>query len=90
MPDGVLPVKVKTPSASILKGPVVIGVTSVLAVVTGLPLKVSFVVTLPIVVAVVDVGVVTLSVTASKVLPTTTVTVAWSQLVGLAPVSQIS
>ena len=48
----VLAANVKTPSESILNGPAVIGVTSVLAAVTATPFKVSFVVTFPIVVAV--------------------------------------
>ena len=49
--------KVNTPVASILNGPAVIGVTSVLLAVTGTPFKVSFVVTLPIIVVAVVLGV---------------------------------
>ena len=48
---------VTTPVASILNGPVVTGVTSVLLAVTGTPFKVSFVVTLPTVVGTVVPGV---------------------------------
>ena len=51
--------KVNTPLASMLNGPVLIGVTLVLAAVTGWPFRVSFVVTFPTVVAVVVPGVCT-------------------------------
>ena len=47
MPDGVLAARVITPLASTLNGPVVDGVTLVLAVVTKTPFKVSFPVTVP-------------------------------------------
>ncbi|MFV8379955.1 hypothetical protein [Flavobacterium sp. LB3R33] len=50
VPDGVFAANVKTPFASMLSGPVVIGVTSVLSAVTATPFKVSFAVTFPIVV----------------------------------------
>ena len=72
----------RTPFALTLKGPVVIGVTFVLAVVTAAPFKVSLVVTFPIVetaavVATVIVG----SFTASIILLTNNVAVAVSQFV---------
>ena len=57
VPDVVFGANVNTPSASILNGPVVIGVTSVLDAVTGTPFKVSFKVTFPTVVATVVLGV---------------------------------
>ena len=80
-----LAARVKTPVASILNGPCVTGVTSVLLAVTGTPFKVSFVVTLPTVVGVVVLGVWVwkLSTTASIVLNTTTVSVTLSQFAGL-------
>ncbi len=57
VPLGVFGARVNTPSLSILNGPLVTGVTSVLVLVTGTPFKVSFVVTLPIVVGAVVLGV---------------------------------
>ena len=76
--------KVITPLASTLKGPVVIGVTLVLAAVTGTPFKVSFPVTLPgTVVTTVPDGMVTGNpFTASMTFATTTVAVAVSQFAG--------
>ena len=73
---------VKTPLASILNGPVVIGVTSVLAAVTPKVFKVSLSVTLPTVVATVVLGVCVgkVSTTASIGFKTTTVAVAVSKL----------
>ena len=79
--------KVKTPFASILNGPVVIGVTSVLVVVAATPFKVSaplplLLKTLPTVVATVVLGVCVgkVSTTASIGFKTTTVAVAVSKL----------
>ena len=45
VPDGVFAASVNTPSESTLNGPVVAGVTSVLAAVAGDPLNKSFAVT---------------------------------------------
>jgi hypothetical protein len=77
--------KVNTPLASILNGPVVIGVTFELAAVTTNPFKVSLLVTFPTVVATVVleacVGYV-VSAIAAIALPTTIVTVAVLQLAG--------
>ncbi|PBJ13381.1 hypothetical protein BSF42_17830 [Flavobacterium sp. ACN6] len=47
MPDKVFGARVRTPSASILNGPVVIAVTSVFDAVTAAPFSLSFVVTFP-------------------------------------------
>ena len=80
VPDGVFGATVKFPLASTLNGPLVTGVTSVLAVVTGFPFKVSFPNTLPPVDGIV-------SLVAINGLATTTVAVAVSQLAGLAPTS---
>ena len=80
VPDGVFGATVKFPLASTLSGPVVIGVTSVFAVVTAAPFKVSFVNTLPPVDA-------TVSSLATIGLVTTTVAVAVSQFAGVAPTS---
>ena len=55
VPETVFGAKVNTPLASILRGPVVIGVTSVFDPVTATPFRVSLSVTLPTVVAVVAV-----------------------------------
>ena len=82
VPLGVLAATVSTPLASMLKGPVVIGVTSVFADVTALPFKVSFAVTSPPVDG-------TVSSFATIVFPTTTVAVAVSQFAGFAPTSHI-
>jgi hypothetical protein len=85
VPDGVFGAKVNTPLASILNGPVVIGVTFELAAVTTNPFKVSLLVTFPTVVATVVleacVGYV-VSAIAAIALPTTIVTVAELQLAG--------
>ena len=91
MPDGVFAAKVITPLASTLKGPVVIGVTLLLAAVTGTPFKVSFPVTLPgTVVTTVPDGMVTGNpFTASITLDTTIVEVTVEQFVGTAPFSQM-
>ena len=90
VPDVVFGAKVKIPLASILNGPVVIGVTSVLAVVTATPFRVSLIVTSPTVVAVEVLGVCVgkvVSSIASIGFNTTTVAVAVSQFDGFAPVS---
>ena len=74
---------VKTPFASILNGPVVTGVTSVLAPVTGLLFKVSFVVTFSTTVGILPVATLTAgSFTASIGFETTTIAVAVSQFDG--------
>src|SRR5699024_7780480 len=82
VPLGVFGATVKFPSASIVNGPSVTGVTSVLVVLTRFPFKVSFVITLPPVEAVV-------SSLATIPLLTTTVAIAVSQFAGFAPTSQI-
>ena len=82
VPLGVFGATVTVPFASMLSGPLAAGVTSVLAVVTGCPFKVSFAKTLPPVDGMV-------SLVATKVLAITTETVAVLQFVGLAPVSHI-
>ncbi len=89
VPELVFGAKVNTPSESILNGPVVIGVTSVLAPVTGIPFRISFVVTFPIVFGTVALGtcVGKLSTTASIGFNTTTVAVAESQFAGTTPTS---
>ena len=80
--------RVTTPLASILNGPVVIGVTSVLAAVTNCAFNVSLAVTFRTVVGVVPVLTVTgASFIASIGLETTIVTVAVSQFNGFAPTS---
>ena len=56
VPVGVFASNVNTPFKSILNGPVVVGVTLVLVVVTAIPFNVSFAVTLPTVVITVDAG----------------------------------
>ena len=80
MPLGVFGATVKVPFASILNGPEVTGVTSVLVVVTATPFSVSFDSTLPPVAAIV-------SSLATIGLPTTTVAIAVSQFAGVAPTS---
>ena len=81
VPLGVFGATVKLPFASILNGLVVIGVTSVLDVVTAAPFSVSFDSTLPPVEAMV-------SSLATIGLSTTTVDIAVSQFAGVAPTSQ--
>ena len=78
-----LAARVITPLASTLNGPVTIGVTLVLVVVTGTPFNVSFPVTVPgTVVATVPDGTVTVSSMASITLATVTLAVTESQLAG--------
>ncbi|MNR45593.1 hypothetical protein D3C85_1644570 [compost metagenome] len=79
------------PSASILSGPVVFGVTLVFAEVTADPFSSSFEVTSPITTAEEPVGCVPKSSSlATKTLATITVEVAVLQFVGFAASSQIS
>ena len=91
MPDAVFAAKVITPLASTLKGPVVIGVTLLLADVTNTPFKVSFPVTLPgtVVTVVPDETLTGNPFTASMTLDTTIVEVTVEQFVGTAPFSQM-
>ena len=85
-----LAASIKLPSASTRIGPATTGVTSVFAVVTGCPFKVSFVITFKTVFDVVPVTtVIGASSTASITFETTTVAVAVSQFDGLAPTSHI-
>jgi hypothetical protein len=91
VPVGVFAANVKTPSESILNGPVVTGVTSVLAAVTKMPFKVSFVVTVPTVVTLVDAGTFYVGSSFARIgFNTTTVAIAVSQFAGLAPTSHNS
>ena len=84
VPLGVLAATVTNPSASMLNGPVVNGVTFVLVVVAAMLLKVSFVNTFNAVTIVLfDATVTDGSFTASIGLFTTTVAVAVSQFAGL-------
>ena len=83
VPLGVFAATVTIPLASILNGPLLAGVTSVLAVVTVVPFNVSFPKTLPPVAG-------NVSLVATSTFATTTVAVAVLQLAGFAPVSHIS
>ena len=82
VPLGVFGATVKFPLASTLNGPLVTGVTSVLAGVTATPFNVSLAVTFPPVDGIV-------SSLATIGLATTTVATAVSQFAGFAPTSQI-
>ena len=84
MPDGVFGATVITPLASTLSGPVVIGVTFVLVVVTKTPFKVSFPITVPgtVVTPEPELTVTAGSITASITLFTITVAVVLSQFAG--------
>ena len=83
MPATVFGATVKFPLASILNGPLLTGVTSVLTGVAGAPLTVSFAVTFPPVAG-------KESLLATIALFTTTVAIARVQFDGIAPTSQIS
>ena len=83
MPLGVLAATLRLPSISTLIGPCVDGVTSVLAMVTNCPFRVSFPSTFPADVGRFDVATVTAgSFTASIAFETTTTAVAVSQFDG--------